>query len=139
MNQSGDRAIYLVHSFTQDGSICFDNRLDVTQTEYSPNTEIEFRSFKFTTDGTDGDIDKQKQRISCILHLNPLNSASNSQSQANSCSCYYPNECAGCTPGYDADYSNGAPGICIDINECDYEGDDWPCPSANAQVGFKID
>ena len=78
-----------MHSFANE-SICFDSaRLNVVQTEFSPNASFNMRTFRFTNDGSA--TESQEQTVICSLHLDPVNEIS--QEQASECSCYTQSEC----------------------------------------------
>ena len=56
-DEAGDREVYLIHSFDNDEP-CFDTRVNVIQTSFSPDVQFDFRSFRFTIDGTLGDSER---------------------------------------------------------------------------------
>ena len=64
---SGDHEVYPIHSF--DDNLCFDNgRLDVVQTQFTPNTVFTMRTFRFNIDGTDDANSVQQQTLSWGLN-----------------------------------------------------------------------
>lgn len=78
-----------MHSFASD-SVCFDrSRLNVVQTEFSPNASFNMRTFRFNVDGSA--TESQQQTVFCSLHLDAI--ANISQDQASDCSCYTQTEC----------------------------------------------
>lgn len=78
-----------MHSFAGD-SVCFDSRrLNVVQTEFSPNASFNMRTFRFNVGGPA--TEAQQQSVICSLHLNPVNDIT--QEQAGACSCYTQSEC----------------------------------------------
>ena len=54
---TGNKQIYPVHSFDDSGT-CLDQRLNTILTATSSNVEIQFRSFRFTTDGNLDDSER---------------------------------------------------------------------------------
>ena len=90
-DEAGDKEVYLIHSF-DDNEPCFQQGISVSQTSWSPNLEFSFRSFRFTTDGTDGDSEIQNQNVACSLHLIPANQLA--EEQAPDCSCHTEDHCA---------------------------------------------
>ena len=89
-NEAGDKDVYLIHSYDGDEP-CFQQGISVTQSSWIPNLEFSFRSFRFTTEGTDGDSETQNQNVSCSLHLIPGNQLT--QEQAKACSCLSETHC----------------------------------------------
>ena len=78
-----------MHSFEND-SICFDSaRLNVAQTEFSPNASFNMRTFRFNDGGSA--TEPEEQTVICTLHLDPVNEIS--REQASECSCYTQTEC----------------------------------------------
>ena len=78
-----------MHSFADD-SVCFDSaRLNVVQTEFSPNAVFTTRTFRFNIGGPA--TESQQQSVICSLHLDPLNEIS--QEQKGACSCHTKTEC----------------------------------------------
>ena len=95
-NANEDRTAYAIHSFDPAGT-CYNNRLAAQQLSASPNIEIAFRSFRFTTDV--GDTSSQYQKVRCKIHLDPSPSNSTAAQTPPDCSCYSPSECAASTSG----------------------------------------
>ena len=78
-----------MHDFVDD-SVCFDSaRLNVVQTEFSPNAVFTMRTFRFNIGGPA--TESQQQSVICSLHLDPVNEIS--RGQASECSCYTQTEC----------------------------------------------
>ena len=61
------------------------------QSSWSPNLVFDFRSFRFTTDGTSGDSEFQNQNVNCSLHLIPADQIT--EEQAKECSCQSKTHC----------------------------------------------
>ena len=102
------RDIFLVHSFDPAGT-CFNNQLGTTQISSDP-TQIAYRTFRFTRNGTLGDNTTQGQNVSCKLQLVPTAPV---QPTPSDCTCITRAACDECDVGY-------APnnGLCEDVNEC---------------------
>ena len=90
-NEAGDKEVYLIHSF-EDNESCFEKAISVVQSSWSPNLVFDFRSFRFTTDGTSGDSETQNQNVNCSLHLIPADQQT--EEQAKECSCHSQTHCA---------------------------------------------
>ena len=89
VDSTNSHAVYLIHSFANN-SICFDSaRLNVAQTEFSPNASFNMRTFRFNDGGSA--TEAQEQTVICTLHLDPVNEIS--REQGNECSCYTQTEC----------------------------------------------
>ena len=90
-NEAGDKEVYLIHSF-EDNEPCFEKGISVVQSSWSPNLVFDFRSFRFTTDGTSGDSETQNQNVNCALHVIPADQVT--EEQAKECSCQSETHCA---------------------------------------------
>lgn len=89
-NEAGDKEVYLIHSF-EDNEPCFEEAIKVVQSSWSPNLVFDFRSFRFTTDGTSGDSETQNQNVNCALHIIPADQVT--EEQAKECSCQSEADC----------------------------------------------
>ena len=89
VDSTNTHEVYPMHSFAGD-SVCFDRtRLNVVQTEFSPNASFNMRTFRFNVNGSA--TESQQQTVSCSLHLDPVDDIN--QGQASDCSCYSKIEC----------------------------------------------
>ena len=89
VDSTNTHELYVMHSF-EDDSVCFDRtRLNVIQTEFSPNASFTMRTFRFNVGGSA--TESQQQTVMCSLHLDAVTEIS--QNQASDCSCYTQTEC----------------------------------------------
>ena len=66
---SGDHEVFLIHSFSENNAVCFDNsRLNVIQTGFGSDISFSMRTFRFIVEGA-SPSDAQAQTIHCDLHL----------------------------------------------------------------------
>ena len=84
--------VHAAHSF-RDDTLCFDDRLNFVQTQFSPNVAFTMRTFRFNIDGSGDPNAVQQQTIACSLHLDSITNVG--QDQAAACDCYTADDCTG--------------------------------------------
>ena len=82
--------VHTAHSF-KDDTLCFDDRLNFVQTQFTPNVAFTMRTFRFNIDGSGDSTSFQQQAIACSLHLDATSNVGHDQAAA--CDCYSQSDC----------------------------------------------
>ena len=87
--------VHAAHKF-KDDTLCFDDRINFVQTQFSPNVAFTMRTFRFNVNGSGDATAVQAQTIACSLHLDATSNII--QDQAPACDCHTQSDCQAPAP-----------------------------------------
>ena len=87
--------LHVAHQY-KDNTLCFDDRVNFVQTQFTPNVAFTMRTFRFNVAGSGDATAVQGQTIACSLHLDATSNIS--QDQAPVCDCHTQSDCQALAP-----------------------------------------